>query len=81
MGLALFGSRFIYSSTLPNTSRGESINEIPQLLSFAAFFGSNSRSRPSSLAVRLARELRLTLVGFLRQKRFVVYAGEERISE
>ena len=40
-----------------------------------------SVSAPSSLAVRLARELRLTLVGFLRQKRFVVYAGEERISE
>jgi formate dehydrogenase assembly factor FdhD len=31
------------------------------------------------LAVRLARELRLTLVGFLRDKRFVVYASEERI--
>ncbi len=38
-----------------------------------------SVSAPSSLAVRLARELRLTLVGFLRGKRFVVYAGEERL--
>jgi FdhD protein len=40
-----------------------------------------SISAPSSLAVRLARELRLTLVGFLRGRRFVIYAGEERIGK
>jgi FdhD protein len=37
-----------------------------------------SVSAPSSLAVKLARELNLTLVGFLRGRRFVVYAGQAR---
>jgi len=37
-----------------------------------------SVSAPSSLAVRLAKELNLTLVGFLRERRFVIYAGQER---
>ena len=40
-----------------------------------------SVSAPSSLAVQLARELRLTLIGFLRGKRFVVYAGENRVAK
>jgi FdhD protein len=40
-----------------------------------------SVSAPSSLAVKLSRELGLTLVGFLRGSRFVIYAGGERIQE
>jgi FdhD protein len=36
-------------------------------------------SAPSSLAVQLAWEFNLTLVGFLRGKRFVVYTGEDRV--
>jgi len=40
-----------------------------------------SVSAPSSLAVRMARELHLTLIGFLRGERFVVYAGEDRLQD
>lgn len=38
-----------------------------------------SVSAPSSLAVKLAQEFNLTMVGFLRGRRFVVYSAPERV--
>jgi FdhD protein len=37
-------------------------------------------SAPSSYAVRLAQEFGVTLIGFLREDRFNIYTGEERIN-
>jgi FdhD protein len=39
-----------------------------------------SVSAPSDLAVNLAREFGMTLVGFLRGRRFVIYSGPERFA-
>jgi FdhD protein len=79
IGWALLGGRLPLSDHLLLVS-GRGGFEIVQKAITAGIPLLASVSAPSSLAVQLARELGLTLVGFLRGRRFVIYAGEERIA-
>ncbi len=79
IGWALLENRLpIANSVLLVSGRGGF--EIVQKAIVAGLPVLASVSAPSSLAVQLARELRLTLIGFLRGRRFVIYSGEERIA-
>lgn len=53
--------------------------EIVQKAAVAGLPAVASVSACSSLAVQFAREMGMTLIGFLRERRFVVYAGDERL--
>jgi len=79
IGWALLGGRLPLSDHVLLVS-GRGGFEIVQKAIAAGIPLLASVSAPSSLAVQLARELGLTLVGFLRGRRFVIYAGEERIA-
>jgi FdhD protein len=79
IGWALLGGRLPLSGHVLLVS-GRGGFEIVQKTIAAGIPLLASVSAPSSLAVQLARELGLTLVGFLRGRRFVIYAGEERIA-
>ena len=78
IGWALLGGRLPLSDHVLLVS-GRGGFEIVQKSITAGIPLLASVSAPSSLAVQLARELGLTLVGFLRGQRFVIYAGEEQI--
>ena len=78
IGWALFEGRVpLKQSVLLVSGRGGF--EIIQKAIIAGLPVVASVSAPSSLAVQLAREMGLTLIGFLRGRRFVIYSGEERI--
>jgi FdhD protein len=79
IGWALLGGRIPLSGHVLVVS-GRGGFEIVQKTIAAGIPLLASVSAPSSLAVQLARELGLTLVGFLRGRRFVIYSGEERIA-
>jgi FdhD protein len=79
IGWALLGGRLPLSGHVLMVS-GRGGFEIVQKALAAGIPLLASVSAPSSLAVQLARELGLTLVGFLRGRRFVIYSGEERIA-
>jgi FdhD protein len=79
IGWALLGDRLPLSDHILLVS-GRGGFEIVQKAITAGIPLLASVSAPSSLAVQLARELGLTLVGFLRGLRFVIYSNEERIA-
>jgi FdhD protein len=80
IGWALLDNRIPLANTVLLVS-GRGGFEIVQKAIVAGVPVVASVSAPSGLAVRLAREMGQTLIGFLRGRRFVVYAGDSRLSK
>jgi FdhD protein len=59
---------------------GRASFELTQKASMAGIPMLAAVSAPSSLAIDLAEELRLTVIGFMRGRTMVVYAGDQRVS-
>jgi FdhD protein len=59
---------------------GRASFELTQKASMAGIPVLAAVSAPSSLAIDLAQELGLTVVGFMRGRSMVVYAGEQRVT-
>jgi FdhD protein len=78
VGWALLGGRLPLSRHIVMVS-GRSSFEILQKSLMAGVPVVCAVSAPSSLAVSLAREFGITLIGFLRGDRFNVYAGLDRV--
>jgi FdhD protein len=80
IGWALLDDRVPLSDSILLVS-GRGGFEIVQKAIVAGLPAVASVSAPSSLAVRLAREMGQTLIGFLRGRRFVVYSGDSRLGK
>lgn len=78
VGWALTEARLPLSSSIILVS-GRASFEILQKCAVVGVPLVASVSAPSSLAVEVAREVGTTLVGFLRESRFNLYHGEERV--
>jgi FdhD protein len=79
IGSALLSEQLPLSNYIVMVS-GRSSFEILQKCTTAGVPIVCSVSAPSSLAVSVAKEFGITLIGFLRGERFNVYTGLERIS-
>jgi len=79
VGWALANDRVPLSDSLLMVS-GRGGFEIVQKALVAGVPVLASVSAPSDLAVNLAREFAMTLIGFLRGRRFVIYSGAERLA-
>jgi FdhD protein len=79
IGWALAHDRLPLSDSLLMVS-GRGGFEIVQKALVAGIPVLASISAPSDLAVKLAREFGMTLIGFLRGQRFVIYSGAERLA-
>lgn len=77
LGSALLDSIDLQTSIILSSGRLSSEMTLKALKSGVPILA--SRSAPTGMAIRMAREKNLTLVGFVRGRRMNVYAGYERI--